>query len=908
MRINKRNISQLFVLICFFWITILSAQQNVFFKLTTATFPKSVHVAGDFNNWSKTANPMSDENGDGVWETTIQLKSGEYEYRFLIDGKIWIKDPENPFWAGEHSNSILWVKNSKTPEFVNIKPETGTIVRSSNVFISAQYRDGFGNFGLDLKNTQVLLNGQQQKFAFNKKLSRIEILPGRLKDGEYLVEIKAQDNQGNKAQKISSYFIVNEVNVPPVADAGYTIISGINTKVVLNSGISYDPDREPIAHFNWKLAKKPDGSKAKLNNRNSPFPDFVPDKVGRYLFTLQISDGKARSKVDSVDVFAFIKRDYLVEFQIADSAFSKIYETSIESVSVAGEFNRWDAFAHPMNDYNHDGIWTKWIKLDPGEYEYKFVVNGKRWIADPANPNKIEDGWNGFNSVVSASLNLAPVIAVKAFLGPGKIIFDASVSYSKIGNKLTYLWFQDINNPERFTLNSAKKIFIPTPRKQGTYYFYLVAKDQTGNSARKIFVLNVNNGKVKIRDFSDSPDWAKDAIVYELFVRKFSPQGNLKGLTKKIPYLKSLGINCIWMMPIMEAATSNGYGTTNFFEIEKNYGRVENFQILIKKAHEAGIKIIFDFVANHSSDQHPYFLSAFRNSTSVFRHWYRWHNPENNKSYYAYEFHNDWDTLPNLNYENPNVRHYILNVAEFWANLGVDGFRCDAAWAVPHDFWKLFRRTLKNINPDFLLIDEVLPRSAAYHKDEFDMSYDTDFYGNLLDVMDNKKSLSAIDHGLKKTGKNYPTHALNFRYIENHDMERFISQYGINKSKLAVSLMLTIPGTPLIYYGQEIGLTEQTPLMNWSKQNKDLFNFYKKLILLRRHHVCFRRGDMIKVHNNFNKQVFAYVRQSEDEIFLVILNFDKKLNSCQLLLPKEIFKQSNKFEIELENVLTSERK
>ncbi len=176
MRINKRNITQLFVLICFFWVTILSAQQNVSFKLTTLTFPKSIHVVGDFNNWSKTANPLSDENGDGVWETTIQLEPGQYEYRFIIGGKICIKDPENPFWAGEHSNSILWVKNSKTPELVNIKPETGTIVRSSNVFISAQYRDGLGNFGLDLKNTQVLLNGQQQKFAFNKKLSRIEIL------------------------------------------------------------------------------------------------------------------------------------------------------------------------------------------------------------------------------------------------------------------------------------------------------------------------------------------------------------------------------------------------------------------------------------------------------------------------------------------------------------------------------------------------------------------------------------------------------------------------------------------------------------------------------------------------------------------------------------------------------------
>jgi len=608
-----------------------------------------------------------------------------------------------------------------------------------------------------------------------------------------------------------------------------------------------------------------------------------------------------------VDVFAFEKRDYPAEFSVSDSLFTEIYETSIDSASVTGEFNRWSATANPMNDDNHDGTWSAWLNLDPGEYEYKFVVNGKHWIADPRNPVTISDGWNGFNSVISASLNLIPVVTVKAALGQGKIIFDASESYSKTGRNLSYLWVQDINNPQRFELSSIEKISIPTPGQPGTYYFYLVVIDQLGVSSEKTMVLNIEKGLAKIRDFSDSPDWAKDAIVYEVFVRQFTPQGNFSGLINKIPYLKALGVNCFWLMPIWDGPTSHGYGPTNFFDVEKDYGTLEDFKKIVAKAHQAGIRIILDFVANHTSDQHRYFLAAYQNSRSPFRDWYRWHSEDKENLYYPYEFHNDWDTLPNLNYENPNVRRYIIETAEFWAKLGVDGFRCDVAWGVPHDFWKLFRRSLKNINPDFLIIDEVLPRSPDYHKDEFDMSYDTDFYGNLLDVMNGRKPLSAIEYGLRKMQKNYPAYTLDFRYIENHDMDRFISMFGMDKTKLAATLLLTIPGTPLIYYGQEIGLREKTPKMNWDEQGNTIFEFYKKLIHLRRQHVCLRRGEMIKVPNNAEKDVYSYLRIFNDESFLIILNFGEKQQHCQLIFPDLFIKQNLQKGLKLENMLTSEQ-
>ena len=889
-----------------FFVNIVWAQQNITLKLKPISSVQSVHVVGDFNEWSKTANRLHDKDGDGIWETTISLEPGEYQYRFLINDLIWIKDPENPLWGGDHSNSILWIKSPQQPLLKNLKPEYGTVIRSSNFTIEAQYIDGIEKHGIDIENTRVLLNDQFQKYRYNKKLDKIECFIPQIEDGEYFLEIHASDRRGNLARPVKSYFIVNSVNHPPVVDAGYTIIAGVNSNVKMTSGIYYDPDEDPMRDYEWKLIAKPDKSETELKGANTPFANCKPDQVGRYVFTLRISDGQCWSDLDSVDVYAFTRRDYAVEFSLSDSSFAEISESSIDSVSVAGEFNRWSAVASPMNDCDHDGTWSTWIKLDPGEYEYKFVVNGKHWIADPINPREVPDGWNGFNSVISTSLDLIPVLDVKAKLGVEKIIFDASNSYSKLGRKLNYFWYQDINNPQRFNLPAEEKISIQIPPKSGAYYFYLIVADEFGISSRKTIVLNVEKEIVKIRDFSDSPDWAKDAIIYEIFVRRFAPHGDLSGLIQKIPYLKKLGINCIWLMPIWEGPTSHGYGPSEFFKIEKDYGTLADFEKLIQQAHQAGIRVILDFVANHTSDQHRYFLSAYHNPASSFRDWYRWHSSDRS-AYYSYEFHNDWDTLPNLNYENPNVRRYIIEAAEFWAKLGVDGFRCDVAWGVPHDFWKLFRRSLKNINSDFLIIDEVLPRSPDYHKDEFDMSYDTDFYGNLLDVMNGRKPLSAIDYGLRKTQKNYPSYTLDFRYIENHDMDRFISMFGMNKTKLAAALLLTIPGTPLIYYGQEIGLKEKTPLMEWKKQNSPLFEFYNKLILLRRHHVCLRRGEMIKVFTNADECVYAYLRMTNNESFLIALNFGQKLEDCQILFPDNCIKQHQAQELRLENMMTSEQ-
>ena len=172
---------------------------------------------------------------------------------------------------------------------------------------------------------------------------------------------------------LTSVVNINANNNPPQLDAGYTIITGMGEEVILNSGVYYDQDFDPLQKFKWKLISKPKKSKTKLHDSKSSFPVLKPDKVGRYVLTMKVSDGYLDSKKDTVDIYAFLRRKYPTEFRLVDSLYYKIFERSIDSAFVSGDFNQWSTTACKMNSYKKDGTWTAWIDLEPGEYEYKFL-------------------------------------------------------------------------------------------------------------------------------------------------------------------------------------------------------------------------------------------------------------------------------------------------------------------------------------------------------------------------------------------------------------------------------------------------------------------------------------------------------------------------------------------------------
>jgi glycosidase len=209
------------------------------------------------------------------------------------------------------------------------------------------------------------------------------------------------------------------------------------------------------------------------------------------------------------------------------------------------------------------------------------------------------------------------------------------------------------------------------------------------------------------------------------------------------------------------------------------------------------------------------------------------------------------------------------------------------AWAVPHSFWKDFRRTIKELKPECLLINEVLPRQQVYHDDEFDMSYDTDFYGNILDVLNGRKPLSALDYGLKKTLFNYPQAAKDLRYLENHDLPRFLSIFGEKKTRVMAALLFTVPGTPLVYYGQETGMLQMRPNYRGFANSK-WFDFFRELIKLRKNNPALTGGIMSTVSSDNDQEIWHYRRILDKKIIDVFINLSS--NEQNINLPENISK------------------
>ncbi len=828
-------------------------------------------VAGDFNEWRSNIHYLRDTDGDSVWEARMHLKPGSYLYRYVLNGERWLRDPENKEYEGAYSNSVLNLRAGVASILVNIIPETGSWLYqqpdSLSIILDKPFADSEIKFELKIDGLIHKLDRYDSHLA--------NFFPP-LSEGEHQWSYRVIKDDTVEIGSGKGIWFVNYDNQPPVAEAGYTQFTHINQPLVLNGGNSFDPDFDSPVRFEWSVVRAP--GRYSLENPDTPFPLFIPGAAGRYLLRLTVTDSMKAASSDLGDIIVLPYKLSKTKFnyQSDDTALS------IQSVSLVGEFNQWQNTTNPMHYDDRLKSWSTEIHLIPGQYEYKFVLNGQDWIADPINPERIGDGWNGFNSIIRVDAE-RPVLAFE----PAKIEKQKeTVSIplnmkSADGEKID--WYEDINNPESGISAGQNRLLFNKSRKEGNYFYYAVVEKNGIYSEPAALLIN-HFGETIVSGFSSSPAWADTAIIYEIYLRKYTESGTFESLKSKLPGLKSIGINTVWLMPVYDGPTDHGYAPAKLFDTEKDYGSIKEYRELIQSAHRLGMKVIFDFVANHLSDQHRFVRAAAANSQSPLRNWFYWNKDG------SWGYHNDWDTLVNLNYNNPQVRHFMLDVARFWAGLGVDGFRCDVAWAVPHDFWKDFRREIKKINPECLLIDEVLPRQQAYHFNEFDMSYDTDFYGNILDVMNKRKPVSALDYGLRKTETNYPEAAKSLRYIENHDLDRFLSKYGERRTKMMAALLFTVPGTPLIYYGQELGLRETRPEYPGLKNSKWL-DFYVSLINLRKNNSALTSGKMETTRLDEEKMIWRFRRYMINDTVYAALNFSKNAQmvnipeNCSIIYP-----------------------
>lgn len=440
---------------------------------------------------------------------------------------------------------------------------------------------------------------------------------------------------------------------------------------------------------------------------------------------------------------------------------------------------------------------------------------------------------------------------------------------------------------------------------------------------------------------ADSPKNSpfRGGVSYEIFVRSFADSngdgiGDLNGITKKLDYIKSLGVESIWLTPFYPSPTYHKYDVTNYCAVDPEYGTISDFKKLLSEAHKRKISVVIDLVLNHTSILHPWFQqSLFDTNTS--------RNPKRN--YYVWasaldttkkrDWHRIWDYkyygmfwqgMPDLNYDNPAVRKEAKAIAEFWLKLGVDGLRLDAARHIypddeqekSHSWWKEFSTFCQKIKPNVYIVGEnwgskeiIAPYFSGLEANfNFDLAY------QIQRVIKQGTDNGLVD-SLILAHTLYQKHRPDFidaTILSNHDQDRIASVFDGNydKARLAATMLLTLPGSPYIYYGEELGMlgakpdeTIREPFL-WDEDGKDkyrttwldttkfkpfstsktipsvafqekdprsMLTFYKRLIKLRATIPALRTGDF-SYSGILNDKVVSFTRGSGKDLLMVLHN------------------------------------
>lgn len=433
-------------------------------------------------------------------------------------------------------------------------------------------------------------------------------------------------------------------------------------------------------------------------------------------------------------------------------------------------------------------------------------------------------------------------------------------------------------------------------------------------------------------------------VYYSVFVQSFYDSngdgiGDLQGLISKLDYLKDLGVGGIWLLPVHPSPTYHKYDITDYLNIHPDYGTLDDYKMLVEEAHKRDLKIMLDLVVNHSSNQHPWFREASSNKKSPYRdyyiwssneadfekepfHWHQVRDSEGNKldgeRYYGFF----WWEMPDLNLDNKKVRKEIISIANYWLeDIGVDGLRLDAIrYIYPDDrlkdnlnWWKEFRKGLGKAHENSFVVAEIWGSSeqvAPYLKNGISAGFNFELSDTIrLSLREGKNH--SIPETVESIYERFMQQRPDFEdaiFLTNHDMNRIMTEIGgdLYQAKAAATLLLTLPGNPFIYYGEEIGMFGEKPdefirePFLWNIEKKDpgqtsweipfasssrtvkplefqkpeahsLYNTYKELIHLRNNSPGLRSGGIVSL-NTGNENVVAYYRTGSPDSYLILVN------------------------------------
>ncbi|MFC7187033.1 alpha-amylase MalA [Halorubrum yunnanense] len=630
-----------------------------------------------------------------------------------------------------------------------------------------------------------------------------------------------------------------------------------------------DPD--PAANYDWRVADAPPDSESTVGEQS--VTEFTPDVPGRYRIGLDAPDG-----------------DHLLTVR----AFAASYEGADVAGGSGTAIRDRDA-DHAEIDYGaeraHEGVGRPRVRLDA----------------------TVEEAEEGAEVVVRATPEPNPESALDASaLAVDFVVDDRDVEAAVAEGR---------RNPRDAlrTTDDGRALRVPADavpdrlRVHGVAVAREPGREQRVSVADAVAVERVDRGGLTAADgiepaapdltaptgadgpafetvrLNQPPEWTTDATVYEVYVRTFADADEgeaFEAIAERIPRIADLGVDTLWLTPVLgHDGKPHGYNIVDFFDVAEDLGDRDDYEALVETAHDHGMRVLFDFVANHTARDHEWFRDAYRNPDSPYRDRFEWQESGEPGTYF------DWELIANLNHASLNVRRFLLDVIDEWAPL-VDGFRCDMAWAVPDSFWRELRDRVKAKDREFLLMDETIPYIPGFHEGMFDVHFDATLYFQLRQVgRGAEPAASLLDAIDQRSEIGFPDHAGFLQYIENHDETRYRVECGDAAAAAAAAATMTLPGVPMVYAGQEIGQRGRRDAIAWDHARDEVRERYERLLTTRTDHPALGpEGDLERVGyhvasgdlserpivasgNIHPDDAVAFRRSDGEESLLVVLNF-----------------------------------
>ena len=694
-----------------------------------------------------------------------------------------------------------------------------------------------------------------------------------------------------------------------------------------------------------------------VENISSPYSGFqysggasfkltLPLKAGLYFYDINITSDKDETHLINLPVLVREKLSRTFKYTPPDE---------VKKIALAGSFNGWNQNKDILKDEDGDGVYSITKELTPGRHSYKFVVDGN-WLQDTANPESEPDGFGGFNSIIEIKGPEFP-----SLYGVSEEIIDGNwevkfIEAKGAAYKKMYAYYLGKKWEAEFSQSSATLLL---PVGEGLETLYIWCEDADGS---------ITNTKKILKNFSSDISWP-ERIIYSLKTDRFfngdvandnpvknpllHPKanfsgGDFKGITQKIEegYFSKLGVNCLWISPVNDNPPEawrdalpphryfsgyHGYWPVSHIEVEENFGTKEDLKELIRTANEHGIKIMGDFVFNHTHQNHP---------------WYKEHPewfgslelPDGSKNIRRFDEHpfTTWfdEFLPSFDFSSSEAVEAVTDNAIWWIReFGFDALRLDAVKHIPHHFW---RRLSEKINllelstgREFYMVGETIASrddiNSFIAPGGIDGQFDFPLYWHIRDVFAlSRSNFKVLSAELASSRNNYKNIYYMATLIGNHDFDRFISladgdiigdskkigwenppevdnKDSYKKLKLAWTFMLTNPGIPTIYYGDEIGMSgagdpDNRRMMRFeglSRQEKGVFEHVRKLNKIRRDNPALTMG----WHNDLlvEDALWVYLKHYFDSVVIVVLNNSLKEKKFDLNLPEEFIKDGTGF-------------